>query len=351
MTRTRPGAASPSPSLKEKKSHLAEDQFVGIDVGKQTLDLRMLPSGKAKSFGNTPDGIAKLVTWLSRWPITRIVVEATGSYHEDVVDALQDAGLPVSVQNPYWVKAFARSHGQWAKTDRLDARLLAQFALERCPAVTRPLPPVRRQLRALVRARNRLVAARTTFKQQEPSSSELVVAVETKVIADLSAQIAVLEQAMREVIASDPELTRHDALIQSIPGFGPIVSATLLGSLSELGELHRRQIAALVGVAPYAHESGQHTGTRATHGGRSEVRTAMYQAMHTGRQHNPVIAARYAQLTDQGKAAKVAMIACARWTLGVLTAMLRDDLRWEETRVGASVPAPELLRNPSAIAA
>ncbi len=347
MARSASARAVPSRSLPSK-----DRQVVGIDVGKQTLDVRLLPAGTSRSVGNTETGIATLLTWLSGWTITRIVVEATGRYHEDLVDALQDAALPVAVVNPYWIRAFARSHGQWAKTDRLDAHLLARYAAERQPPVTRPLPPARRQLRTVGRARRRLVELRTVLLQQDCPQPDVVVAAETTVLSALTTQITALERAMRVLIAADPELAYQDALIQSIPGFGPIVSATLLGALAELGDLDRRQIAALAGVAPYAHESGQHAGTRAIHGGRAEVRTALYQAIHTGRQHNPVIAARYAHLRiDRQKAPKVAMIACARWVLGILTAMLRDRLRWEETRIGAPVPPPDQLSFPPATAA
>lgn len=268
--------------------------WIGIDVSKATLDVCVGDQGSVRHYANTNQGHRTLVQALAKIAVDGIVLEATGPYHHALVQALVATGMPPAVINPQWIRAFRRSHGGYAKNDRKDARLLAQYGRQKQPAPSRVAPDTERELQELVSAREDLVKLRVAEKNRK-------------------------------------HVTTH-ALVQSMPGIGPVISATLLAWLPELGEMDRRQIAALAGLAPYDRESGTQRGTRHIAGGRSRVRTAMYQAANAAG-HNPVLKARKTDLCGK-KPHKVAMVALARYQLSLLTVMVRDNLRWEQTTVG-----------------
>lgn len=306
--------------------------FIGIDVAKAQLDFACQPSGETGTVPNDEGGIRVLVERLQEHPPTLIVLEATGGYEAAVVAALGTVGLPLVVANPRQVRDFARATGQLAKTDAIDAQILALFA-ERVRPAPRPLPDEaaqaldalltrRRQLVEMLTAeRNRLLVARTTVRR------------------DLQQHIRFLERRLREAdddlhtaVKASPLWRVKDDLLQSVPGVGRVVSLTLLAELPELGRLSHKEIAALVGVAPLNRDSGTLRGKRLVYGGRAPVRAALYMAALVASQCNPVIRAFYLRLRAAGKPAKVALTACMRKLLIILNAIARSGTPWQPAR-------------------
>lgn len=303
--------------------------FIGIDVAKATLDYACRPSGETGTVPNDEPGIRALVAHLHGHHPTLLVLEATGGYEAAVVAALATAGLPVVVANPRQVRDFAKAIGQLAKTDAIDAHVLALFA-ERVRPAPRPLPDHaaqaldalltrRRQLvEMLVAERNRLLVARPAVRR------------------DLQQHIRYLERRLREAdddlhtaVKASPLWRVKDDLLQSVPGVGRVVSLTLLAELPELGRLSSKEIAALVGVAPLARDSGTLRGKRLVYGGRASVRAVLYMAALVASKCNPVIRAFYQRLRAAGKPAKVALTACMRKLLVILNAMARSGASWD----------------------
>jgi transposase len=308
---------------------------IGIDVAKATLDVAaepLAPLGPLTQVPNDAAGHAALVRALTPLAPIRIVLEATGGYERAVAAALAVAGLPVVVVNPRQVRDFAKATGQLAKTDRLDAAVLARFAAQVQPA-GRPVPDATTQmLRDLLARRHQLV----TMLTQE--RNRLAQARDRAIRRDLQQHIRWLE---RRLHASDDDLRRQieaspvwrvrDQLLQSVPGLGPVTAQTLLASLPELGTLGRKQIAALVGVAPLNRDSGQWRGRRQVWGGRGPVRAALYMAAFAGVRHNAVLRAFYQRLRAAGKPAKVALVATMHKLLTILNAMLAHQTPWAPT--------------------
>lgn len=302
--------------------------WIGVDIAKATLDGVARPTGEVVQFPNTASGHAALIAWATPLAPTGLVLEATGGYERAVVVALAAAGLPVVVVNPRQVRDFARSTGQLAKTDRLDAALLALFA-ERVQPAGRPLSPAvtaelaelitrRRQLvEMLGMERNRLALARTRVRRDVQAH-----------IRWLERRVAETDDDLRQAIEASPVWRVQEDLLRSVPGLGPVVARTLLALLPELGRLNRKQIAALAGVAPFARDSGTWRGARVIWGGRAHVRQALYMAALVASRHNPVVAALYTRLRAAGKPAKVALVACMRKLLTILNAMLHTGTRW-----------------------
>jgi transposase len=317
------------------------DAFVGIDVGKGTLEVAISGTRQVHRLPNTPDGWTELIALLAPARQPCIVLEATSHYHDGVATALAEAGKPVTIANPLHTAAFRRSEGQLAKTDTLDARVLVRFAEQKQPPPTPRPDPAQRHLRDLERARADLVETRVRTRLQASAASPQVAAAYAQVVATLSAQITGIEAALAAAIAHDPVLAQRDALLQSLPGLGPIISAGFLANLPELGTLDRRQIASLAGLAPRNQQSGRRTGRPSVWGGRAPVRQLAYLlAMSTiqiRRSGTPargaeVIRARYDRLLARGKPPRLALLAIARWLITILNVMLRDGLRWEATR-------------------
>jgi transposase len=309
---------------------------VGIEVSKARLDGFCRPDGATFQHPNDEAGITALVARLKPLRPTLIVLEATGGLEAPVAAALAAAKLPVAVVNPRQVRKFAEASSQWAKTDALDARVLAHFAEAIRPQV-RALPDEQsRQLEALVARRRQLLEMRTA------EQNRLAGAVGTAVREDLTTHITYLTRRIKEM---DQELDAaiqgsaawrvKDDLLQSVPGIGKVVARTLVASLPELGTLSGKQIASLAGLAPRARDSGTQRGKRSIGGGRIDVRCALYMATLSAVRFNPVLAAFYRRLRAAGKAAKVAQIAVARKLLTILNAMLRDERPWTPVAVSA----------------
>ena len=302
--------------------------FVGIDVSATRLDVALLPGEQTWQVPNDAAGHAALLGQLVPLAPARIVLEATGGYEDGLVDALSAAELPVVRANPRQVRAFARATGQLAKTDRLDALLLARYGDCLRPPL-RPRPdPARQQLKALVARRRDLVAMRAADKQRRRHATGLVQADIDAHLTYLDARIAALEAELAARIAAQPEWAATADLVQTVPGVGPITAVTLLAELPELGQLGHGQLAVLVGVAPLNQDSGAKRGRRGTWGGRAALRAVLYLATITAVRHNGVLQAFHARLTAAGKPPKVVLVACLHTLLTIRNAMVRDGRAW-----------------------
>lgn len=304
------------------------DCFVGIDVAKATLDVALEPGGEVRSVTNDGAGVPELVSRLAPLAPTLIVLEATGGFEAAVVAALASAGLPVVVANPRQVRDFAKACGRLAKTDAIDARILARFA-ERVRPVPRSLPTEAAQLLDAILTRRRQLVEMLTAETNRLGLAR------GPVRRDISAHIRWLERRLGNVegelaaaIQASPVWRAKDDLLQSVPGVGRVLSLTLLAELPELGRLSRREIAALVGVAPLNRDSGQRRGKRLVWGGRAPVRAVLYMGALAATRANPVIRGFYERLRTSGKPFKVALTACMRKLLTILNAMVRHDTRW-----------------------
>jgi transposase len=301
---------------------------VGIDVSQDALEVVVRPAGTHQRVANDAPGHAELIASLRAMPPTIVALEASGSYARGVVAALVAADLPVAVLNPHQVRAFARATGQLAKTDRLDAAVLAHYA-EALRPEPRPIPDAAQQeLAALVGRRQDLLAMRIAEQHRLRTLPATLAGPVREHIQWLRDQLKTVEAAITERIAAQPQWQADSALLQTMKGVGPIISATLVARLPELGRLNRRQIAKLVGVAPLAHDSGKHRGKRHCAGGRADVRTALYLGALVATRYNPVIRVFYQRLVGAGKPKKVALVACAHKLLTILGAMLRDRTPW-----------------------
>jgi transposase len=307
---------------------MATRSFVGIDVSATTLDVALLPGAQTWQVPNDAAGHAALLGQLAPLAPERIVLEATGGYELPVALVLARAALPVVRTNPRLVRSFARATGQLAKTDRLDALLLARYGDVVRPAV-RPLPDAaQQQLKALVARRRDLVGMRAADKQRLPHAAGLVRADLLAHITYLDGRIAALEAELERLIAAQPAWQATAELVQTMPGIGPVTAWTLVAELPELGQLEHGQLAVLVGVAPLNQDSGQRRGRRGTWGGRAALRAVLYMAAATAARHNPILAAFHARLTAAGKAPKVVLVACLHKLLTILNAMVRDGRPW-----------------------
>lgn len=303
--------------------------YVGIDVSKDRLDVAVRPGTEAWSEGNGPEGIARLVERLRGMGPTLVVLEATGGYQLPVTGALAAAGMPVVVVNPRQVRDFAKAMGRLAKTDALDADAIAHFA-ETVKPEPRVLPDAdalllqeilarRRQLLVmLVAEQNHLGTVRDPLIRKEVKSH----------IEQLRKRIATLDGDLDNKLKNSPIWREKIDLLKSVPGVGKVLSVTLLACLPELGKLNRKEIAALVGVAPFNRDSGMMRGKRAVWGGRAHVRSALYMGALVATRHNPIIQVFYKRLKDNGKKPKVALTACMRKLLVILNTMVRNGTRW-----------------------
>jgi transposase len=309
--------------------------FVGIDVAKAELVVAVRPTGEQWTAPNDPTAWPPLVARLQALAPQGIVCEASGGYEIPVAGALGAAGLPLAVVNPRQVRDFAKATGRLAKTDRLDAALLAHFAEAVRPAV-RPLPAAATQLFAALVVRRRQLVEMLTAEENRRGLVPAVLRAELEDhIADLRRRVAQLDQDLAQHLRASPLWRAQEDLLRSVPGIGPVTARTLLANLPELGTLDRRAIAALVGVAPLARDSGTQHGRRSCWGGRAAVRTALYMATLTGVRCNPTLATFYGHLVAQGKRKKVALVACMRKLLTILNAMLRTQTRWAPRGVAA----------------
>ena len=304
---------------------IVQEHFVGIDVSKDKLDVAIWGETSVWEVANTKKGIAKLVQQIGEWQPNLIVVEATGGYEEALVLALFEAGLPVALVSPQRVRQYARAKGLLAKTDQIDAKTLADFGKNLQPRLFVGKSEERKKLSALVGRRKQLndmlQAEKNRLRIRDLSLQRSL----EHVIYCLKAELEAIDQEIEQFLQAHQELEEQEKLLRSAKSIGRVTAATLLADLPELGQLDRKQIAALVGVAPMNRDSGTKRGYRRTQGGRPEVRSALYMSALTGIRYNPILKAQYDQLVKRGKEKKVAITACMRKMLTILNAMLRDQ--------------------------
>lgn len=304
--------------------------FVGIDVSKAQLDVAISPSGESESVSNDKAGIEGLIKRLREIQPTLIVLEATGGVERGLTRALTSAELPVVVVNPRQVRDFAKATGQLAKTDRIDAVVLARFAETVRPAL-RPLPDeVTLELRALIARRRQITEMIVAERNRLSGASKSVKKRIDAHIRWLEAELDRADKDLDQSIRQSPIWQENEDLLRSVPSIGPVTSRTLLAELPELGKLNRKQISALVGIAPLNRDSGTLRGRRSIWGGRATVRAALYMAALVAIRRNPVIKAFYTRLKGAGKASKVALVACMRKLLTILNSMIKHKTRWSE---------------------
>jgi transposase len=303
--------------------------YVGIDVAKATLDVAIGSDGELVQVENSEAGIARLLQRLGEAAPTLVVLEATGGYESVVVGAIAGRGIAVAVVNPRQVRDFAKATGVLAKTDRIDARVLARFA-EAVRPEPRPLPTAEaKELEEFLSRRRQLVDMLTMEKNRQS------IATTERMKKSLKKHVDWLEEALRranddidKAIRNSPAWREQEDLLRSLPGIGPVTARTMLAELPELGRLNRRKIAALVGVAPLNRDSGTLQGSRTCWGGRANVRQVLYMAAMAAVRCNPVIRRTYLALRARGKKHKVALVACMRKLLTIMTAIVRDQRRW-----------------------
>lgn len=308
---------------------MSEPLCVGIDIAKTHVDVAISTVGAVQRHANDVEGHTTLVASLAKQAVALIVMEATGGYEAELACALQAAGLPVAVINPRQARDFGKAMGRLAKTDRLDALLLAELAevLQRRPDAmrfVRPLPDADQQRLAALVARRRQLLSMLTAERLRLTTAHP--AVRQSIAAAIEALKRLLDDAEADLLHHVAEHhAAAEALLRSVSGIGPTTAATLIAALPELGRRNRRQICALVGVAPMNHDSGYMRGRRVIHGGRAQVRHTLYMATLTATRYNPVIQVFYQRLLAAGKLKKVALVACMRKLLTILNAMVRDN--------------------------
>ena len=301
------------------------DRYVGIDVAQAHLDIGVRPSGEVWQVSYDTPGVANLLVQLAELAPTLVVLEATGGLETFLVGELAGAQLPVVVVNPRQVRDFAKAVGKLAKTDALDAQVLAHFGEATKPDL-RPLPDdSTRELQALLARRSQVVEMVTAEKNRCRTATQRL---QPQIQEHIRYMEKELEQGLSELLSSSPVWRTKEKLLGSVPGVGPVLTVTLLAGLPELGRLDRREIASLVGVAPFNRDSGTLRGKRTVWGGRSSVRATLYMATLAATRYNSVMRAFYQRLLEAGKPKKVALTACMRKLLTILNAMLKHNRSW-----------------------
>ncbi len=310
-------------------SKVKAERFSGVDVAKNRLDVMVVPGEKYFTETNDEAGAKRVTRRLKRLGVRLTVIEATGGYERLLASKLALAGLPTAVVNPRNARDFARSEGLLAKTDKLDAGALARYAERMRPDPTQMKSQEELEYSTLVSRRRQLVSDRAKEKTRlEKTIFDWERESVKAHITWLDNQIAEIDGKISKRIGEDGDMKKRDQLLRSVPGVGPVTSATIMADLPELGELDSRQIAALAGVAPLNRDSGKRRGRRSVWGGRSDVRCALYMAVVSATACNPVIRVFYERLRASGKGVKVAMTACMRKLLVILNAMARDGSAW-----------------------
>lgn len=304
-------------------------QWVGIDISKATLDVYLRPLGKTFQVANKETAISGLIEELQTYSLNLIVLEATGGLETELLIQLQSAQLPVALINPRQGRDFAKAAGKLAKTDAIDAQVLAHFGEALKPQVVAMESDSARQLKELISRRRQVVEIQTAEKNRRDRSRG-------KALTDIEQHLEYLEQSLKKLNQEIEELTQSNQawiekvnLLKTIPGIGQVISTTLVSYLPELGQLTAKQISRLVGVAPINHDSGQHKGKRMINGGRAPVRASLYMGAVVAIRHNPIIKDFYERLLSRGKPKKLAITACVRKMLVILNAMVRDQKPWQ----------------------
>ena len=304
--------------------------IVGIDVSKDRLDIAVRPSGLAFAVARNGAGLEQLVTRLRELSPSIVAIEATGGFETVAAAALAGAGLPVAVVNPAQIRAFAKAINQRAKTDAIDAAVIAHFA-QATGLEPRTVPDEATRLLADLVARRRQIVEMIGAERQR--EKRVAIAHLRKSIARLlkalEKELASLDADIDDAVRGSPVWREKEDLLASVPGVGPVIARTLLAELPELGQLDRKQIAALAGLAPFTRQSGQWRGKSFIGGGRTVVRTVLFMGAMVAKQHNPILKAFFDRLVAAGKPKMVALIAVARKLLTILNAMVRDHQKWQ----------------------
>lgn len=303
--------------------------FIGIDVSKAWLDIAVYPTSENWRVGNNEKGFEELVQKLQAVPAERIVVEATGGYEAKLVEQLCQNNLPVARVNPGRVRKFAQGLNWLAKTDKIDAWVLAQFGEKAQPRLVVLPSESEKRLSALIKRRKQVLDMLTAEQNHTELADPEVLGYITAIIQTLQSQVAELDTEIQDLINQTPDLKQKRDLLQSVPGVGKVLSATLISQMPELGMCDRKEAAALIGLAPFNHDSGKKQGKRRVRGGRTFVRNVLYMAAIAAIRFNPVIKAMYERLLKAGKEKKVAIVACMRKLLTILNAILRSQLPWQ----------------------
>lgn len=308
-----------------------KEQFIGIDVSKDRLDLAVRPTGETRSFQNNDEGISEMMAFLKGFNPARIIVEATGKLEFPVVRALYVKQMPVVVINPKHARDFAKATGTLAKTDKIDAHVLARFGETLKPEI-RPLKSEETEsLEDLVTRRRQLVEMLTAEKNRLHTARGWARRDIKGSIESLEKRLQKINKELDDTIKQSPLWREKNKILKSIPGVGSVLTMTLLSELPELGTLNRRQIASLVGVAPLNRDSGLFRGKRSIWGGRRTVRAALYMSALSATRFNPVIKSFYQRLCNAGKKNKVAIVACMRKLLVILNTMIKNNVSWQNT--------------------
>lgn len=316
--------------MSEQQSRVEVVRFIGIDVSKDKLDVCVMPGGELHDFQNDAQGIEKLVALFKQLQPAAVVLEATGGYERPALFAMQDAGLPVTLVNPRQVRDFARGLGQLAKTDRLDAAVLAEFARLVAPPPTEKTSEKQRELEALVVRRRQLVTLLVAEENRaHQNQDKFILQTLRRTSKAIGREIRAVENRIAKLLQSDDQWKAKLDILLSTPGVGQATAMTLLAELPELGKLNRQQIAALAGVAPYPHDSGKRRGQRSIWGGRRSLRCVLYMAALTARRCNPLIRKFAARLNAAGKSFKAVQVACIRKLLVILNTMLKNNTPWK----------------------
>lgn len=301
----------------------------GIDVSKNWLDVHVLPASESYRVANTREGIGQLKRWLLKRKVALVAVEATGKWHRELCRSLSASQIAVAITDPYRVRMFAKAHGIFAKTDRIDAKVLALFAAMMAPPCRAPAPQALEALQELVTARDSAVAEETSLRNQLGASTESFLKRQlARRILQVAAHVAALERVCLKQIKADEGLARRFAILTSIPSFGDVVAMTLIACLGELGSLTNKQIGALAGLAPVADDSGERQGVRVIWGGRAAVRRILYLAALSAARCNSDMKAFHRRLIANGKSPKAALIAVARKLVLLANTLVAQNRSW-----------------------
>ena len=304
---------------------------VGVDVSKAHLDAHLAPEGRAARFTNDPDGIRRLIRWIGDAPVDRVAYEPTGRWHRPLEAALLRAGLPAAAANPLRARRFAEAIGQQAKTDPVDAAMLAAMAAALPLRPAEAADPALAELRELVLAREQLVKDRTAAQNRLSQATLAQLRTEfRRRLKHVRRQIKAVDAAIREALAADPALARRAEVLCSVPGISQATAACLIAEVPELGSLSHKAIACLVGLAPFANQSGARDGKRHIRAGRARPRAALHMPALVAVRHNPDLKAKYDRLRAAGKPHKVALTAVMRSLLELANALLSQDRLWTE---------------------
>jgi len=318
---------------------MSDTIVIGVDIAKLHIDVAASDGSLTERFSNDEAGHRKFLSRLSKMRIHHVLMEATGGYEDILVYTLQAAGSSVVVVNPKRARDFAKAMGLLAKTDAIDARALAQYGLMLSQRedfqrfVKAPENTERKRLSAVVARRRQLLAMLDAERKRLDLADTIVRPSIEAMVESIRRQLEDIDRQMRDEVGEHHH--ELDALLQSVAGIGPIASATIIAELPELGRLNRRQLAALVGVAPFANDSGKTRGRRCIRGGRSTLRHTLYMATLTAVRYNPPLRAFYERLCEAGKLPKVALVACMRKLLGILNTMARNGEHWDPNRAAA----------------